>query len=139
MISGRRGSLYKPLCRYPREPSNDTSLTRSAFWTLAATWCIWEREGKSVLSMLSHRKHLIGYSYRKNTTSVYIVSDGKVLSVPVIPAEHREWEPRDHPLNEEKGLGFSFSSNCRITNTHIKGKIGCFSTWPKLSYVFGSK
>lgn len=40
-------------------------------------------------------------------------------SAAVIPAEQSELEPSDHPLNEGKGLGFSFSSDCRMTKTHI--------------------
>lgn len=40
--------------------------------------------------------------------------------MPVIPPEQSQQELRDHPLSEGKESGFSSSSNCRITQTHIK-------------------
>lgn len=123
MMSGRWGSLYKPLCRYPREPSKDTSLTLSAFWARAATSYIWEGKAKKFQACLnkklSSRGHLIRWSCKENAASVYTGLGKKQLSALLIPAEQPEWEPSDRPLNEEKVLGFSFSSDCRNTKSQM--------------------
>lgn len=51
------------------------------------------------------------------TLTQFTLND-KQLSVPLIPAEQPPWEPSDHPQNEGKVWGFSFSSNCRITELY---------------------
>lgn len=45
---GSFGSLYRPLCKYPLDPSKASSLTRSAFWALTATSYICKRWAKQV-------------------------------------------------------------------------------------------
>lgn len=45
---GSFGSLYRPLCKYPLDPSKGSSLTRSAFWALTATSYICKRWAKQV-------------------------------------------------------------------------------------------
>lgn len=46
------------------------------------------------------------------TLTLFALND-KQLSEAVIPAEQSQWEPDDHPPNEGKVRGFSFSANWR--------------------------
>lgn len=106
-MSGRWGSRYKPLCRYPREPSNETILTRSAFWALTATSYIWKRTAKKCFTPKNHENTLIQFH-------LYHLCLHCTRGKAALPAEHSEWEPSDRPLNGGTGWDFSFSSNCSI-------------------------